>query len=41
MTDDRLPTDVWVMAHIRRCSVEGIPAVVVHRGEAGGGRGIA
>lgn len=37
MTDDRLPTHVWVMAQIRRCSVEGIPAVVVHRGEANGG----
>ncbi len=37
MTDDRLPTHVWVMAHIRRCSVEGIPAVVVHKGEASGG----
>ncbi len=37
MADDRLPTDVWVMAHIRRCSVEGIPAVVVRKGEAKGG----
>jgi len=37
LTDDRIPTEVWVMAHIRRCSVEGMPAVVVRRGEAKGG----
>ena len=33
MSDDRLPTDVWVMAHVRRCSAEGIPVTVVHRGD--------
>lgn len=37
MTDDRLPTHVWVDAHLRRCSVEAVPAVVVHRGEKMGG----
>lgn len=37
MSDDRLPTDVWVMAHVRRCSAEGIPVVVARRGEAKGG----
>ena len=37
MTDDRLATDLWLTAHLRRCSVEGVPVVVVHRGEAKGG----
>lgn len=37
MDDDRLPTDLWIRAHLRRCTVEGIPATVVHRGE--GNRG--
>ncbi len=37
MTDDRLPTDVWVMAHVRRCLVAGIPATVAHKGDAKGG----
>ncbi len=37
MTDERLPTDVWVMAHVRRCNDEGIPAMVVRKGEAKGG----
>ena len=37
MYDDRLPTDVWVMAHVRRCNDEGMPATVARRGEAKGG----
>lgn len=37
MADDRLPTDVWIMAHIRRCSADGIPATVVRKGDATGG----
>lgn len=37
MDDDRLPTDVWVMAHVRRCNDGGIPATVARRGEAKGG----
>ena len=37
MTDDRLPTDFWLKAHIRRLSMEGIPVAVTHRGEAMGG----
>jgi hypothetical protein len=37
MADDRLPTHLWIMAHLRRCSAEGIPAVVVRKGDAGGG----
>jgi hypothetical protein len=35
--DDRLPTEVWVMAHIRRCLAEGIPATVAHKGDLKGG----
>jgi len=34
---DRLPTHLWVMAEVRRCGSEGIPAVVARRGERLGG----
>lgn len=37
MQDDRLPTDLWVRAHLRRCFAEGVFATVVHRGDATGG----
>jgi len=37
MTDDRLPSELWLKAHMRRLSVEGIPVAVIHRGEAMGG----
>ncbi len=37
MSDERLPSDVWVMAHVRRCNDNGIPALVVRKGEAKGG----
>ncbi len=37
MDDDRLPTKLWVMAHLRRCAVEAIPATIARRGEAMGG----
>lgn len=37
MTDDRLPTELWVMAHVRRCTADGMPVAVVRRGEAMGG----
>jgi len=30
---DRLRTDFWLSAHIRRCSTEGVPATIAHRGE--------
>jgi hypothetical protein len=33
MSDDRLPTEIWLMAGLRRCSAEGVPATVVRRGE--------
>lgn len=37
MPDDRVPTHIWVDAHLKRCSVEGIPAVVINSGEKMGG----
>lgn len=37
MDDDRLPTDVWVMAHVRQCNDAGVPAMVARKGEAKGG----
>lgn len=37
MPDERIPTHLWVTAHLRRCSAEGIPAVVIHSGEKMGG----
>jgi hypothetical protein len=37
MYEERLPTDLWVGAHLRRCSVEGIPATVARKGEPKGG----
>ena len=37
MADDRIPTHLRVGAGLRRCFAEGIPAVVVHRGERMGG----
>jgi len=33
MTDARLPTELWVSAGLRQCSIEAVPAVVVHTGE--------
>ena len=33
MTAERLPTELWLTAGLRRCSAEGIPAAVVRRGE--------
>jgi hypothetical protein len=34
LSDERLPTELWVTAHLRRCSALGTPAVLVRRGEA-------
>ncbi|MDG2268811.1 MAG: DUF1491 family protein [Alphaproteobacteria bacterium] len=33
MTDDRLPTELWVSAGLHRCSLEAVPAVVIRKGE--------
>ena len=35
--DGRLPAELWIKAHIRRCMAEGIAATVVHRGEKNSG----
>ncbi len=37
MTEDRLPTELWVMAHVRRCTAEAVPVYVARRGDARGG----
>ena len=37
MSGERLPTEVWVKAHIRRCLAEGVPVTVARRGEPHGG----
>lgn len=37
MTDDRLPTALWVQAQLRRCDVAGIPVYVLRKGEAESG----
>ena len=37
MDDDRLPTELWLMAHVRRCNGDGVPAMVLHRGDASRG----
>ena len=37
MTDDRLPTGLWVDAHLRKLSAAAIPAYVVNRGNHASG----
>lgn len=32
MSDDRIPTDIWVTAHIRQCAAKGVPVYVTHKG---------
>jgi hypothetical protein len=32
MTDDRIPTELWVTAHIRQCGARGVPVYVVRKG---------
>ena len=33
MVEGRLPTDLWVKAHVKRCSAEGVPVIVGRRGD--------
>jgi hypothetical protein len=33
LSEDRLPTELWVQVHLRRCSAAATPAVLVRRGE--------
>jgi hypothetical protein len=35
--ETRLPTELWISAHLRRLAGEGIAATVVHRGDADAG----
>ena len=37
MSEGRIATELWVMAHIRRCHAQGIMATVVKRGDDWGG----
>ncbi|UEM22816.1 DUF1491 family protein [Skermanella mucosa] len=37
MDDDRIPTELWVRAHVRRCIAEAIPAVIARKGSPYGG----
>lgn len=33
----RIKSEIWAMAYIRRCSVNGVPAVIARRGQGDGG----
>lgn len=37
MSDERMKTEIWVKAHLRRCIVEAINVVVARRGDPSGG----
>ena len=37
MDDARIPTGLWVKAHLRRRSAQAVPAVVARRGDPHGG----
>lgn len=37
MSEGRIATELWVMAHIRQCNAQGIMATVVRRGDDWGG----
>jgi hypothetical protein len=37
MSEGRIATELWVMAHLRQCSARGIMATVVKRGDDWGG----
>jgi hypothetical protein len=33
----RIPTELWVTAHLRQCNAKGLPAYVVHKGALAAG----
>jgi len=33
LSEERLPTELWVQAHLRRCSIDAMPAALLRRGE--------
>lgn len=37
MTQERLPTELWVTAHLRQCTAKGIHHYVVHKGAEAAG----
>lgn len=37
MLADRIPTELWVKAHLHRLSAAGVPAFIVRRGDPHGG----
>ena len=37
MSQARLPTELWISAHLRRLAGEGIAATIVHRGDSDAG----
>lgn len=37
MDDARIPTELWIKAHLRRLSAQAVPAVIARRGDPNGG----
>ena len=37
MTEARLPTSLWVEAHVRQCFADGVPVYVARRGDGSSG----
>ncbi len=37
MADGRIPTELWIKAHLRRLTAAAVPAVVARRGDPHGG----
>jgi hypothetical protein len=37
MTDDRIPTELWVSAHVRQCGAKGIPVYIARKGAPAAG----
>lgn len=37
MPDARMPTDIWIQAHVARLSSKGVPVVVLKRGDKNSG----
>ena len=37
MSEDRIPTELWVTAHLRQCTANGINHYVVHKGAPSAG----
>lgn len=37
MTEERIPTELWVSAHVRQCGTLGIPVYIARRGASAAG----